>query len=369
MEPEAIWRWSRDRSTLSRSMSETDVAIIGAGPIGLELAVALKQAGVSYLHFEAGQIGQTVSRYPKMTRFFSSADRVAIAGVSLAISDQSKPTREQYLAYLRGVVSQFSLDVQTYTRVMKVERAQNTEGFVLEVDRSGALTQYQSRRLVLAVGDMALPRLLHIPGEDLGHVSHFFDEPHKFFGKRLLIVGGKNSAVEAAIRCHRIGANVSISYRGDRFDPNRVKYWLLPEIESLIKDGQIGFYPQTLPQSITRSHVTLTPAPPLIGDHIDVQADFVLLLTGYVMDTTLFKMLGVELEGENQSPVHDPATMQTNVPGVYVAGTAVAGTQETFKLFIENCHVHASRIAAALTGRSDLGPTTEMTDSYANPEN
>lgn len=329
-------------------MTNTDVAIIGAGPIGLELAVAVKQAGIDYEHFEAGQIGQTISWFPKMSRFFSSPDRIAICGVPLHTTDQAKATREEYLAYLRNVVAQFDLRVRTYERVTRIQR--NTEGFILDTDRGGVAGRYGAKKIVLAVGDMAYPRLLHIPGEDFEHVSHYFDEPHRYFRKRLLVVGGKNSAVEAAIRCHRAGALVAISYRRDQFDPDRVKYWLLPEIQALIKAGKITFYPHTVPKAIARDHAILCPVSGHGGDDaVRVEADFVLLLTGYVSDTTLFKMAGVELVGENQAPVFDPRTMQTNVPGVYVAGTAAAGTQVSFRLFIENCHPHVYRIVAALT--------------------
>ena len=345
-----------------------DVTVIGAGPIGLELAVALKKAGVDYQHFEAGQIGQTVSRYPKMTRFFSSPDRIAIAGVPLSTHDQSKATREDYLAYLCGIVSQFDLNVQTFTRVERIEQDSTNHLFTLHVDRHGALRRTYTRRIVLAVGDLAMPKLLHIPGEDLPHVSHYFDEPHKYFRKKLLIVGGKNSAVEAAIRCHRAGAEVSMSYRQQSFDAKRVKYWLLPEIEALIKDGSIHLYSQTVPQAINRTHVTLTPAQPLIGDTTTVEADFVLLLTGYVMDSTLFEMLGVQLDGSNHAPTHDPTTMQTNIANVYVAGTAAAGTQETFRLFIENCHIHVPRIVASITGQPPPTQSENPNNTYTHPE-
>ena len=329
-------------------MTHTKVVIIGAGPIGLELAAAFKHAGVDYLQFEAGQIGQTISWFPKMTRFFSSPDRIAISGVPLQTADQSKATREEYLAYLRGIVAHFDLKVHTYERVTEIQ--QKDEGFEVHTNRQGTPAVCWAPHLVLAVGDMAHPRLLHIPGEDLEHVDHYFDEPHRYFQKKVLIVGGKNSAVEAAIRCHRANVDVAISYRHDRFDPDRVKYWLLPEIQMLIKTGGVGFYPDTVPKAITANQVQLQPVGPTHGDPVWVDADFVLLLTGYVMDQTLFKMIDVELVGENQSPSHNPQTMQTNVPGVYVAGTAVAGTQKTFKLFIENCHRHVRRIVAAITG-------------------
>lgn len=341
---------------------DTEVAIIGAGPIGLELAAGLKQLGIGYLQFEAGQIGQTVSRYPKQTQFFSSPDRIAIGGLLLQTKAQAKATREQYLDYLRGVVAHYDLDIHTFERVTAIKK--NDDGFGLQTDYHGEFRLYQSRRVVLAIGGMAYPRLLHIPGEDRPHVSHYFDEPHRYFRKRLLIVGGKNSAVEAAIRCHRAGAKVAISYRRDHFDPESIKHWLLPEIEAMIKAGQIEFYPNTVPKAVAADHVTLYSTDDQISDPIKVDVDFVLLLTGYVMDETLFKIAGVKLTGENQAPIYDKQTMQSNVPGIYIAGTAAAGTQVTFRLFIENCHIHVKRIIAAITGSPPPTHTpTELDDS------
>ncbi|MEM9110079.1 MAG: NAD(P)-binding domain-containing protein [Planctomycetota bacterium] len=314
------------------------VIIVGAGPIGLELHVVLKQLGVDVLHLEAGAIGQTVTWYPKQARFFSSPERIAIAGVPLMTADQAKATREQYLAYLRGVVQQFGLPVATHEPVRRVGR-----------DDAGLFTVHTAKRsascddLVLAIGDMHLPRELGVEGEDLPHVGHYFDEPHGYFGRDLLIVGGRNSAAEAALRCHRAGARVTLSYRGQSLDDNGIKYWLLPELKALIKAGEIRFHPNTTPTKITNTHVEL-------NDATQVPADHVLLLTGYRQDKTLFEMLGVALVGENRAPQVDAATMQTNVPGLYVAGTAAAGTQQRFKLFIENCHIHAAKIAEAITG-------------------
>lgn len=342
-------------------MIQTQAVIIGAGPIGLELAVPLKRLGVNYLHFDSGQIGQTVSWYPRQARFFSSPERIAIAGVPLHTIDQSKATREEYLSYLRSIVEQFDLQVRTYERITHIARER--DGFVIRTLRGEEENAYAAQHVILAVGDMHAPRRLHIPGEDLDHVSHYFDEPHKYFRQRLLIVGGRNSAAEAALRCHRAGAKVSISYRRPNFDSSSIKYWILPELESLIKHGQITFHPCTSAKQITRGHVHLAPS-----DHLDcrdtppcepfnVEADFVLLLTGYVMDTTLFEIAGVELEGPHRAPHHNPKTMETNVPGLYIAGTAAAGTQERYRLFIENCHVHVERVVRAITGQelpSDL---------------
>lgn len=348
---------------------ETNTLIVGAGPIGLELAAALKRAGVDYTHLEAGQLANTITWYPKQARFFSSPERIAIAGVTLATPDQTKATREQYLTYLRGVAQQHALQVNTFEKVISLERDEASGMFNIVSKRGNERRQYLAQHVVLAVGDMHAPRMLHIPGEDLPHVSHYFDEPNAFFGKRLLIVGGGNSAVEAALRCNRAGAKVAISYRGENFDSTAIKYWLLPEIEALIKHGEISFYPSTMPVRITPGQVELvsTARPPQPKRTID--ADFVLLLTGYVQDTTLFDQAGVQLVGENQAPQFDPETMMTNVPNLFIAGTAAAGTQNRFRLFIENCHGHVTRITRAITGHEpEPGLVNQAAKQYGLPE-
>src|SRR3954470_9617209 len=181
---------------LDPTQSTTDVAIIGAGPIGLELAVALKRAGIDYLQFDARQIGYTISWFPPQTRVFSSNERIAIAGVPLQAPDQGKCTREQYLAYLRSVVQEFDLRVNTYEPVVAID-PDAAGGFVLTTCPAGGPRQSRPRRLVLATGGTDHPRRLGVPGEHLPHVGHYFDDPHKYFRRRVLIVGGKNSAVEA----------------------------------------------------------------------------------------------------------------------------------------------------------------------------
>jgi len=329
---------------------DTNVLIVGAGPIGLELAAALKQARVDYIHVDAGQIGQTITWYPRQVRFFSSPDRIAICGVPLQTVDQAKATREEYLAYLRGVVAQFDLQVNTYERVVDVQRIdEDGHRFHVMTRRGGEQRSYRCRHLVLAIGDMHRPRLLHIPGEDLPHVSHYFEEPHRYFQTKLLIVGGRNSAVEAALRCHHAGASVTLSYRRDSFDESSVKYWLTPEIRLLVDTGQIAFHPRTVPNRIKPDAVRLKHLD--TGVVTDVDADFVLLLTGYEIDPTLFNAVGVETEDENHAPLVDEATMQTSVPGCYIAGTAAAGTQIRFRFFIENCHIHVARIFEHITGK------------------
>jgi thioredoxin reductase (NADPH) len=330
------------------------VAIIGAGPIGIELAVALKQAGVDYVQLDAAQIGATIQWYPLEMLFHSSADRLSLAGVPIQVADQQKPKREEYLAYLRSVVMQFGLSIRTHERVEEA-KALPGGGFELRTSAVTGERRYQVDAVVVAIGAMHAPRLLGIPGESLPHVSHYFRDPHDFFGKRLLIVGGRNSAVETAVRCQRAGADVTLAYRRADFDSSSVKFWLLPEIRSMIRDGRVTFLPRTLPLEISggwvRLAVTDEMGAPIDGQVRDLPFDFVLLMTGYRQETTLFSQLGVDLQGIDRQPKYDPETMETNVPGVFVAGTAIAGTPPgKVRVIVETCHVHVPRIVARITG-------------------
>jgi len=323
-------------------MEQTDVILIGAGPIGLEMAANLKAQQVDYMHLEAQHVGYTISWFPKGVRFFSSPERIAICGVPLVTADQSKASREEYLAYLRGIVELFDLPIRTYERVTDIHRDEAGDGFIVTSSKQA----YRAKHVITTIGDMHRPRMLGVEGEELPHVEHYFDEPHKYFRQKLLIVGGKNSAVEAAIRCHNAGAEVTISYRNEEFNGQSVKYWLKPEIDWLIKTSAIRFIPKSQVTHIAPTHTTLQTSQ---GEQT-VEADFVLLLVGYEMDTSLLEAAGVELHGANRAPRLDSETMQANVPGLFVAGTAAAGTQQRFRLFIENCHSHVVRIMRAITG-------------------
>ncbi len=357
--------------------NEVDTVVVGAGPIGLELSCALTRAGIEHTVLDAGEIGATMGWWAPGTKYFSSPERIAIAGVPLVVPNQDKATREQYMDYLRGVVEQFSLPVRTFTRVTCARRT--PDGFTLRCvpsthgvggpdearehmtrqrhdDGQSPSATIRCRRLVLAIGNMHLPRRLGIPGEDLPFVSHYLGDPHRFHGRRVLIVGGKNSAVEAAIRLYRINARVTMSYRRSDFDAQRIKYWLLPELRWLIDKGRISFLPRTVPVRIDDAGVHLAPtddeaAPVPDAPTRRLRFDDTLLLTGYIQDKTLLQQLGVELAGDEQRPCFCAQTMQTNVEGLYVAGTAVAGTQTRARVFIENAHIHVHRIVRHMLGK------------------
>lgn len=349
--------------------SRTRVAVVGAGPIGLELAVELRRSGIDFEILDAGSIGHTMTWWAPQTRWFSSNERIAIAGVPLETVDQTKATREQYLTYLRAVARQFEIRVRSFERAVAIDRER--DGFLLRTESASGSGVIHADRVVLAVGGTDRPRRLGVPGEDLPHVDGYLREPHLYFGQRVLIIGGRNSAIEAALRLHHVGANVAISYRRPTLPSESIKYWLRPEIEGLIRSGRIQSHFSTMPIQITPQHVVLAPIEPISDDCgeesfaapsagevdpqtcLQVPADAVLSLIGYVQDKQLLRSAGVELVGPNERPSFDEETMETNVPGLYLAGTAVAGTQSShYKIFLENCHSHIAKIVGHLQDQS-----------------
>ena len=327
---------------------EIPVAVIGAGPIGIELAIALKRQGVDYVHIEAAQVGSTISWYAPQTHFFSSPERIEIAGVPLQTLDQTKATREEYLNYLRAVVLQFDLQIRLGERVTALQR-RSDGGFDIVTSRVDGIRQWRAKRVVLAIGDMHRPRLVRVPGESLPHVSHYFSDPHTYFRRRVVVVGGRNSAIEAAIRCVRVGADVTLAFRAPEIQKDHIKFWLYPEVVGMERNGRLRILASTVVREIRDDVVILQKG----SETIEVPADCVLLLTGYVQDPDLFEQAGVTLTGPGRVPSVNERTMETNVPGLYVAGTAVAGTQSFgVKEFIETSHVHVDRILAAITGEA-----------------
>jgi thioredoxin reductase (NADPH) len=326
------------------SRASYEVAVVGAGPIGIEVGAVLKRAGVSFIQLERGALAEVISRWPRNTQFFSSPEWIAIAGIPIQTAGQEIVTGETYLAYLRQVVETLDLPIRTYEGVNKIRQVE--EGFLLSTQALTGPQEYFVQKVILAQGDMEFPHKLGIPGEDLPTVNHYFRDPHLYFGKKVTIVGGKNSAVEAALRCWRAGAKVAISYRRQAIDENRVISRLHLEIDLLIKNGQIDFYPNTVPIAIEPGIIRLKDT--LTGEEKNQGTDFVLLTTGFRADQSLLEQLGVNLLEAEQKPEFNPKTMETNVPGVYVAGTNTGGNQSSYKVFITTCHIHSKRILAHL---------------------
>lgn len=354
-------------------MKKIDVALIGAGPIGIEIATKLKASNIDYMHFEAGCIGATINWYAPNTNFFSSPERIAISGVPIPSHSQRKTTKEEYLAYLRSVVRQFGLSINTYTKVFEINK--KSENFIVNYGKTGSESEQKvlsnkkigkinkvlANKVILAIGDMHSPKMLKIKGENLSHVSHYLDDPHKYFGQKVLIVGGRNSAVEAAIRLYRAGANVTVSYRKKVLNDKSIKYWLYPEFKYLVKKKQITFLASTQVKEIKNESV-------ILKNKKIIEADKVLLLTGYEQDKKLFNSLKIKLNGKSEKPSYSRKTMETNIKNVFVAGTAVAGTQGSgVKEFIETSHVHVDRIIAKINSKP--APNTKYTEVLEDREN
>ncbi|GAB4320508.1 MAG: YpdA family putative bacillithiol disulfide reductase [Candidatus Sumerlaeia bacterium] len=335
-----------------------DCIVIGGGPAGLAAANTFQKAGLNYLVVEKEPIAAHISRFPTFMQFFSTRDLLEIDGYPLNITED-KPTRRQYLNYLVRFARDRGLRVQTYREVTRVGR--HPEGhFSLTVrGLDGEEQILTARAVVVACGAYENPRRLGVPGEQLPKVFHHFTEPHPFVGQRVLVVGGRNSAIETALTLWRAGAEVSLSYRGSAFTGKGIKYWLLPDIENRIKNGEIQGYLGTHVERIGWKSVVLRDRS---GRMLEIENDFVIVHIGFDPPAAFLRGMGVALEPESNRPVHDPRTLETNVPGLFVAGTIVAGNISG-DVFIENSRHHGElilgRLRSYLGGRSGPpGPAT-----------
>ena len=316
-----------------------DVLIVGAGPIGLACAVSARRAGADPLVVDAGAVVNSIVHYPIGMTFFTTPDLLEIGGHPLACAGQ-KPTREEVLKYYRGVVRAEKLRVRTYTRLESASRRGSGLGCELrDLQGSAAL---DCGRLVLATGYYDHPNPLGVEGEQLPQVSHYFDEAHRSYGLDVVVVGGKNSAIEAALELFRAGARVTLVYRRPELKPT-VKYWLKPDIENRMKAGEIAarFGAEVL--RIEPRAVVIRDA---AGREERLPADRVFALTGYHPDFELFRRIGITLDPESSRPDCDPETLETNVTGVYMAGSIKAG-RATSEIFIENGRFDGDRIFGA----------------------
>ena len=312
------------------------ILIVGAGPIGLACAISAHRRGLDPLVIDAGAIANSIVRYPVGMTFFTTPERLEIGDHPLVTAGQ-KATREEALKYYRGVVRAEALRVRTYARLLG---ASGENGRIrCRLGTRGGEETLLCDRLVLATGYFDHANRLDVPGEDLPHVSHWFDEPHLSAGQDVVIVGGKNSAVEAALLCFRAGARVTLVHRREALKPS-VKYWLAPDFHNRVKANEIRARFGARVECITPTHVIIRNAQ---GREEQLPADRVYPLTGYQPDFALFRSIGIEFDEETGRPSLDSDTLETNVPGVYLAGSVTAG-RNISEVFIENGRFDGEKI-------------------------
>ena len=315
-------------------MSEkVDVLIVGAGPIGLACGIACEKAHLSYVIVDKGCLINSLYNYPRNMTFFSTSDRLEIGGVPF-ISHNPKPTRSEALEYYRRVAASWKLKTRLYERIEEVHK----EGVQFQI--SSSRQSYQAHHLIIATGFYDLPYLLHVPGEELPKVKHYYDEPHPYYDMHVAVVGAANSSVDVALEVYRKGArSVTMVIREEEINP-RVKYWVRPDIDNRIKEGSItAHFSSHITRIAERSIDIKTP-----HGGLTIPNDFVLAMTGYQPDFSFLKQVGVEIgDDEFKTPVYNEKTMETNVEGVYLAGV-ICGGLKTNAWFIENSREHAEMI-------------------------
>jgi thioredoxin reductase (NADPH) len=323
-----------------------DLLVIGAGPTGMACAIDAQRAGFSAVLVDKGCLCNSLFHYPAHMTFFTTPELLEIGDMPFSSPNQ-KPTRPEALEYYRKVAEHYALDIRQYETV---DRVTGSDGdfAVHTTDRFGRNTEHRARKLAIATGYYDLPNYLDLPGEDLPKVKHYYHEPHPYFGLDVLVIGGKNSAAIAALDLWRHGARVTLVHRGPEMH-RHVKYWILPDINNRIKNGEITAYFNTTVANITEDNVTLaTPE-----GSVTIPNHFVFALTGYHPDFDFIERLGVKLDETNaRCPICDPATLESNVPGIYLGGVIVAG-ERTNEIFIENGRFHGKLIAEDL--RRKLG--------------
>ena len=330
-------------------MQIKDVTIVGAGPAGLAAGIAAKRFGLDYSIVEKGVLVNSIYRFPVNMVFFTTPELLEIGGLPL-VSPFEKPTRIEALRYYRRVVDTYNLQIEFGEQVIAVTREPGPardEIFAIETrSENGVRRIRHSRYVVFAIGYFDHPNVLGVPGEDLPHVSHYFNESHGFYRKRVVIVGGGNSAAETALELYRSGAHVTLVHRHAELKPS-IKYWVKPDIENRLKEGSVvGFFNTRL--------VEIQPTQVIVersGGSVEIPADAVFLLTGYHPDCDLYRRAGIRLSRDTMNPAFNSETFETNVPGLFLAGGAICG-KDTSNIFIENGRFHGEKIIGLIAERT-----------------
>ena len=314
-------------------MAIYDLVIVGAGPAGLAAAIAAKRAGLNFRILEKGALVNSIFRFPSQMVFLTTPDLLEIGDLPF-VTPHGKPTRDETLRYYRRVVEAFDLEIDYGVTVTEIKTGAADEPFSIDTEHEHeGQVIFLAQTVIVASGCYDHPNQLSIPGEELPHVSHYFTESHGFFQKHVVIVGGKNSAAEAALELYRSGASVTLVHRRAELGSS-IKYWVKPDIENRIKEGSIKAYFKTNVIEI-RPHKMVIEQD---GERKTIPADGVFLLTGYLADLDFLKRCGIVVRSNNV-PEHDAESFETNVPGLYLAGAVVAGANRG-EVFIENGRFH-----------------------------
>jgi thioredoxin reductase (NADPH) len=322
-------------------METYDIICVGAGPTGLATAIEAKRAGMRPLVIDKACLCNSIFHYPVNMVFFTTPELLEIGDLPLVCAAE-KPTRIEALKYYRKVAEHYAVELRLYERVMKVDGGDGRFTVITNM-RNGTENLYRARKITVATGYYDLPNLLGAPGEDLPHVSHYYTEPHEYWNQDVVVIGGKNSSVEAALDLYRNGARVTLVHRGKELGAS-IKYWVRPDIENRIKAGQIQALLQARVEEISGEEVVLEQH----AQSKRIPAKQVFALTGYHPDYSFIESLGVVLDPESRRPALDPNTLESNVPGIYLAGV-VTGGRHTGEIFIENGRFHGKQIAQALS--------------------
>jgi len=326
------------------SDSELDLLIVGGGPCGLAAAISAQRAGLSVAVVEAEVIVSTIAHYPTYVRFFSTAEKLSLGDVPFVVATE-KPSRRDALAYYRAVVRHFEIPVRQYERVTSIDRA--AVGFLVRSrQRNDDERETRAKAVVVATGYFGSPNYLGVPGEDLPHVAHVYREGHEAFDQDVVVVGGGNSAAEAALDLWRSGARVTLVHFGPTFD-KRIKPWVLPDFANRMKERSIAVRWNSRVSRIEKDAVVITGA----SGEERLPAAFVYVMTGFAPQLDLLRQANVPIDAQTGIPSHDPATLETPVPGLFIAGVVVAG-YDANKVFIENGRYHGDKIVARLLGKS-----------------
>lgn len=320
-------------------METTDVVIIGGGPCGLSAAIEIKKMGLRPVVIEKGNVVNAIYHYPTHQTFFSSSEKLSIGDVPF-ITEERKPKRNQALVYYREVVKRHALDVRAFEQALSVERG---DGFLVKTSKSA----YRSKYVVVATGYYGHPNRLAATGAGLPKVMHYFKEGHPYFDRDVLVIGGKNSAVDAALELHKAGSRVTVSYHGTSYSKS-VKPWILPEFDGLVRNGEITMLFDSIVDEIRETEVELT-----VNDTKEtIPNDFVFAMIGYHPDHGFLKEMGIHIDEASGRPAFDAETMETNVDGLFIAGVIAAGNNAN-EIFIENGRFHGGLIAQAIAGRKN----------------